>query len=73
MELNDRLILLDYFFVILGYREQLNELTHWIDGSAVYGSTQAQLDKLLDSTNNGKNEKNKKHNIFLNICTLKSL
>ena len=37
-----------------GFREQLNELTHCKDGSALYSSTQAQLEELLDPTMNGK-------------------
>ena len=42
--------------VFSGFREQLNELTHWIDGSAVYGSTQAQLEELLDPAINGNKD-----------------
>ncbi|XP_071168682.1 salivary peroxidase/catechol oxidase-like [Mytilus edulis] len=37
----------------LGYREQINELTHYIDGSSVYGSTVEELDALKDPTDNG--------------------
>nr|CAH0110491.1 unnamed protein product [Daphnia galeata] len=31
-----------------GYAEQLNQVTHWHDGSAIYGSTQAQSDLLRE-------------------------
>jgi hypothetical protein len=37
----------------LGPREQLNQVTHWLDGSEIYGSSKSELDLLRDFSNAG--------------------
>ena len=39
-----------FYFTILDNRQQLNEITHFIDASNVYGSTASELSVLRDGT-----------------------
>jgi hypothetical protein len=39
-----------FYFTFLDYRQQLNEITHFIDASNVYGSTASELSVLRDGT-----------------------
>ena len=36
------------FFITPGPREHLDQVTHWLDGSEVYGSNQDEMDLLRD-------------------------
>ena len=40
--------------VCTGPREQLNQVTHWLDGSEIYGSSKRELDLLRDFSDAGK-------------------
>ena len=53
------------FFVLKGPREQLNQATHWVDGSVVYGSTKEDMDRLRDFSDRGQGSRSK--TIFCNV------
>ncbi len=43
----------DNYIFSPGPREQLNQATHWLDASMVYGVTKEDNDKLRDLSNRG--------------------
>ena len=48
------MLILSQVVFLLGPREQLNQPTHWLDGSMIYGGNTEEVEELRDHSDPGR-------------------